>query len=153
MESVSRQAQPPVEPEWKLTFKNAYIERNFDSEVVRDSGSWSQSASLFYTSHMKETPVSVDGNPVTIGVNASTQYAVRLSSDKHVSDGILPFDPVTQTQAADYFKYGATLKLGYQETLVSLGELWLDLPLTTVDESSPNCSILIGGEILIFTDK
>ncbi len=108
--SLSGQAQP-VEPEWKLTFKNAYIERNFDSEVVRDSGSWSQSASLFYTSHMKETPVSVDGNPVTIGVNASTQYAVRLSSDKHVSDGILPFDPVTQTQAADYFKYGATLKL------------------------------------------
>lgn len=144
--SLSGQAQP-VEPEWKLTFKNAYIERNFDSEVVRDSGSWSQSASHFYTSHMKETPVSVDGNPVTIGVNASTQYAVRLSSDKHVSDGILPFDPVTQTQAADYFKYGATLKLGYQETLVSLGELWLDLPLTTVDSSRQLLNSYWGGNL------
>ncbi|MFX7194253.1 OprD family outer membrane porin, partial [Acinetobacter baumannii] len=35
----------------------------------------------------------------------------------------------------DYLKYGATLKLGYDKTLLSVGELWLDLPVTAVDAS------------------
>lgn len=73
--------------------------------------------------------------PVQIGANASAQYAVRLSQDKHVADTVLPFDKATQSQAPDYLKYGATLKLGYNKTLLSIGELWLDLPVTTVDAS------------------
>ncbi|MFX6213934.1 OprD family outer membrane porin, partial [Acinetobacter baumannii] len=63
------------------------------------------------------------------------QYAVRLSSDKHVADTVLPFNKETQSQASDYLKYGATLKLGYDKTLLSVGELWLDLPVTAVDAS------------------
>ncbi|MEK5745812.1 OprD family outer membrane porin, partial [Acinetobacter variabilis] len=70
-----------------------------------------------------------------IGADASVQYAVRLSSDKHVADTVLPFNKETQSQASDFLKYGATLKLGYDKTLLSVGELWLDLPVTAVDAS------------------
>lgn len=121
--------------EWKFTLKNAYINRNFENEALKDTGSWSQAASLFYNSRMLETPLSIAEKPLTIGVDASVQYAVRLSSDKHVADTVLPFDKVTQSQASDYLKHGATLKLGYNRTLLSIGELWLDLPVTAVDTS------------------
>ncbi len=58
-----------------------------------------------------------------------------MSSDKHVADTVLPFNKETQSQASDYLKYGATLKIGYDKTLLSVGELWLDLPVTAVDAS------------------
>lgn len=119
----------------EIYLKNAYIDRNFERSDLKDTGSWSQSASLFYKSRMIDTPLEIAGLPVKIGADASVQYAVRLSSDKHVADTVLPFDPVTQTQARDFLKYGATLKLGYDRTLLSLGELWLDLPVTAVDAS------------------
>lgn len=48
---------------------------------------------------------------------------------------VFPFDWQTQSQVSDYSKYGATLKLGYDKTLLSVGELWLDLP-TTLDALS-----------------
>ncbi|MCH7335926.1 OprD family outer membrane porin [Acinetobacter sp. NIPH 2699] len=121
--------------EWKFTLKNAYINRNFENETLKDTGSWSQAASLFYNSRMMETPLTLAEKPLMIGVDASVQYAVRLSSDKHVADTILPFDQTTHSQASDYLKHGATLKLGYDKTLLSIGELWLDLPVTAVDTS------------------
>ena len=31
--------------EWKFTLKNAYINRNFENEALKDTGSWSQAAS------------------------------------------------------------------------------------------------------------
>ncbi|MCH7352900.1 OprD family porin [Acinetobacter sp. NIPH 1958] len=124
-----------VQDEWKFTLKNAYINRDFDNPNLKDTGSWSQAASLFYKSKMQETPLHIADKPITIGVDASVQYAVRLSQDKHVADTVLPFDTQTQSQASDYLKYGATLKLGYDKTLLSVGELWLDLPVTAVDSS------------------
>ncbi|WP_049065416.1 OprD family outer membrane porin, partial [Acinetobacter seifertii] len=101
----------------------------------KDTGSWSQAASLFYKSKMHDTPLQIADKPITIGADASVQYAVRLSSDKHVADTVLPFNKETQSQASDFLKYGATLKLGYDKTLLSVGELWLDLPVTAVDAS------------------
>ncbi|ABO12295.1 porin for benzoate transport (BenP) [Acinetobacter baumannii ATCC 17978] len=124
-----------TEDEWKFTLKNAYINRDFDNDALKDTGSWSQAASLFYKSKMHETPLVIADKPITIGADASVQYAVRLSSDKHVADTVLPFNKETQSQASDYLKYGATLKLGYDKTLLSVGELWLDLPVTAVDAS------------------
>ncbi|PWB15964.1 outer membrane porin, OprD family [Acinetobacter sp. AM] len=121
--------------EWKFTLRNAYIDRDFDNTGVKDTGSWSQAASLFYKSKMLDTPLNIADQPITIGADASVQYAVRLSSDKHVSDSILPFDKVEQSQASDFLKYGATLKLGYGNSLLRTGELWLDLPVTSVDTS------------------
>lgn len=124
-----------VKDEWKFTLKNAYINRNFENENLKDTGSWSQAASLFYKSKMLATPLNIIDKPLTIGVDASVQYAVRLSSDKHVADTVLPFDKENQSQASDYLKHGATLKLGYDKFLLSIGELWLDLPVTAVDTS------------------
>jgi len=124
-----------AQDEWKFTLKNAYINRDFDNANFKDTGSWSQAASLFYKSKMQETPLHIADKPITIGADASVQYAVRLSQDKHVADTVLPFDTQTQSQASDYLKYGATLKLGYDKTLLSVGELWLDLPVTAVDSS------------------
>lgn len=121
--------------EWKFTLRNAYIDRDFDNAGVKDTGSWSQAASLFYKSKMLDTPLNIAGQSITIGADASVQYAVRLSSDKHVSDSILPFDKANQSQASDFLKYGATLKLGYGNSLLRTGELWLDLPVTSVDTS------------------
>ena len=121
--------------EWKFTLRNAYIDRDFDNSGIKDTGSWSQAASLFYKSKMLDTPLNIADQPITIGADASVQYAVRLSSDKHVSDSILPFDKANQSQASDFLKYGATLKLGYGNSLLRTGELWLDLPVTSVDTS------------------
>lgn len=133
--SMSAFADDTAKDEWKFTLKNAYINRNFENENLKDTGSWSQAASLFYNSRMVDTPLTITDKPLKIGVDASVQYAVRLSSDKHVADTVLPFDRETQSQAPDYLKHGATLKLGYDKTLISMGELWLDLPVTAVDAS------------------
>jgi benzoate transport porin len=125
----------PIQDEWKFTLKNALINRDYQNTEVKDFGSWSQGASLFYTSNLRDTPLHILDQPIRIGADASVQYAVRLSADKHVSDSVLPFDRQTQSQASDYLKYGATLKLAYDKTLLSVGELWLDLPVTTSDAS------------------
>ncbi|MGE8645393.1 OprD family outer membrane porin [Acinetobacter vivianii] len=125
----------PIQDEWKFTLKNALINRDYQNPEVKDFGSWSQGASLFYTSNLRDTPLHILDQPIRIGADASVQYAVRLSADKHVSDTVLPFDRQTQSQASDYLKYGVTLKLAYDKTLLSVGELWLDLPVTTSDAS------------------
>ncbi|ENU91129.1 hypothetical protein F971_03266 [Acinetobacter vivianii] len=125
----------PIQDEWKFTLKNALINRDYQNPEVKDFGSWSQGASLFYASNLRDTPLHILDQPIRIGADASVQYAVRLSADKHVSDTVLPFDRQTQSQASDYLKYGATLKLAYDKTLLSVGELWLDLPVTTSDAS------------------
>lgn len=124
-----------AQDEWKFTLKNAFIDRNFEQKDVKDTGSWSQSASLFYNSQFYDTPLTIADKPLQIGVDGSVQYAVRLSSDKHVDDTVLPFDPIKQQQASDHLKHGATLKLKYDQAELRVGELWLNLPMTTVDTS------------------
>lgn len=124
-----------AEEYWKFTLKNAYIDRNFKQGSIADTGSWSQGASLFYTSPYYNSPLVIVDKPLQIGIDGSLQYAVRLSPDKHVDDTVLPFDNVNKKQAADYLKDGATLKLKYAETELRYGELWLNLPMTTVDTS------------------
>lgn len=74
----------------EIYIKNAYIDRNYDNPDVKDTGSWSQSVSLFYNSNMHYTPLEIGGTRIQIGANASAQYAVRLSQDKHVADTVLP---------------------------------------------------------------
>ncbi|MCH7391551.1 OprD family outer membrane porin [Acinetobacter dispersus] len=133
--ALAAETAQPTQDQWKFTLKNAYINRDYDNPSLKDTGSWSQAASLFYKSKMQDTPLQIADKAITIGADASVQYAVRLSKDKHVADTVLPFDPQTQSQASDYLKYGATLKLGYDKTLLSVGELWLDLPVTAVDAS------------------
>ena len=126
---------------WKLTLKNAYIER--DNTALEDTGSWSQGISLFYNSDYQPTPI----DNLEIGLDASVQYAVRLSNDKHVADTILPFDVQTQSQADDFLKYGGTLKLKYNDTVLKVGELWLDLPVTSVDASRQLLASYLGANV------
>jgi len=121
--------------QWLFTLRNAYIDQDFDTISIKDRGSWSQGISLFYKSNMFDTPLNIVDRPIQVGVDASVQYAVRLSSDKHVLDTIIPFDSNTQSQAPDYLKHGATLKVGYDKSILRVGELWLDVPLTSVDRS------------------
>ena len=136
-----------AEDEWKFTLKNAYIDRNFDQDNVKDTGSWSQGASLFYNSKFYDTPLQILDQPVQIGVDGSVQYAVRLSSDKHVDDTVLPFDPIKKEQADDYLKYGGTLKLKYDQAEFRVGELWLNLPMTTVDTSRQLLTSYLGANL------
>lgn len=112
----------------RVLMKNAYIDRDFAPASVKDTGSWSQGASLFLKSGMTDTTVQ-------LGIDTSLQYAIRLSSDKGVADTILPYDPVDQTQAKDQLKYGATVKAQYKDINVKVGELWLEMPITHVDGS------------------
>ncbi|MDC4992356.1 OprD family outer membrane porin [Acinetobacter baumannii] len=132
-----------AEDNWKLFLKNAFIDRDFENPVVKDNGSWSQGVSLFYYSDLKETPI--DG--LNIGLDGSVQYAVRLSNDKHVADTVLPFDTEKQEQAHDFLKYGATLRLNYDQTTLRVGELWLDLPVTSVDASRQLVTSYLGANL------
>lgn len=128
---------------WKLTLKNAYVDRDYDNPIVKDSGSWSQGISLFYNSDFQPTTIP----NLEIGLDGSVQYAVRLSNDKHVADTVLPFDTATQSQADDFLKYGATLKLKYDDTVLRVGELWLDLPFTQVDASRQLLASYLGANV------
>jgi benzoate transport porin len=128
---------------WKLFLKNAYIDRDFKNSQIKDNGSWSQGISLFYTSDFKETPV----DNLKVGLDGSVQYAVRLSNDKHVADTVLPFDTHTQKQAKDFVKSGATLKLNYNQSTLRLGELWLDLPVNSVDASRQLTTSYLGANL------
>lgn len=132
-------SQPAMaEDNWRLFLKNAYIDRDFDNDAVKDRGSWSQAASLFYTSDYYNTGV----DELQIGLDASVQYAVRLSNDKGIADTVLPFE--NGKQANDFLKYGGTLKAKYKDNVLRVGELWPDIPLAHVDGSRQLTSSALG---------
>lgn len=112
----------------KVVFKNAYIDRDFDNTDLKDTGSWSQGISAFYTSGYTDTPLQV-------GLDLSAQYALRLSEDKGVADTVLPFDTDEQEQERHFLKYGGTLKAKYNDSELRVGELWSNLPVTAIDGS------------------
>ena len=113
-----------AEDHWKLFLKNAYIDRDFDHDAVKDTGSWSQAISLFYDSKFQDIPI----DQLQIGLDANVQYAVRLSNDKHVADSVLPFDNAAQEQASDHVKFGGAVKLKYKDNVLKVGEIWADSP-------------------------
>ena len=125
---------------WKLSLKNAYIDRDFENPNLADQGSWSQGVSLFYDSKFYPAPI----KGLEIGLDANLQYAVRLSSDKHVSDNILPFDGINQNQASDFAKYGGTLKFKYNDHVLKVGEIWMDSPMASVDASRQLTATYLG---------
>ncbi len=135
------------ENQFRLVLKNAFIERNFDNDNLKDPGSWSQGISGFYNSKYVPTVLEVAGKPIELGLDASLQYAYRLSDDRHIDDTVLPFDKYTQTQDRNFLKYGATFKARYDQTELKIGELWLDLPITSVDASRQLLSSYWGGQL------
>lgn len=132
-----------AEDNWRVFLKNAYIDRDFDNEAVKDTGSWSQSVSLFYDSKFQDTPI----DQLQIGLDANVQYAVRLSSDKHVADTVLPFDAVNQKQASDYAKFGGAVKLKYKDNVLKVGEIWADSPVANIDASRQLTGTYLGGTL------
>ncbi|RKG30619.1 OprD family outer membrane porin [Acinetobacter tianfuensis] len=132
-----------AEDHWKLFLKNAYIDRDFDNDAVKDTGSWSQSVSLFYDSKFQDTPI----DQLQIGLDANVQYAVRLSNDKHVADSVLPFDSATQEQASDYAKFGGAVKLKYKDNVLKVGEIWADSPVANIDASRQLVGTYLGGTL------
>lgn len=122
----------------EINFRNAYIDRNFTDADIENTGSWSQSVSAFYRSSYTNTPIGV-------GVDLSTQYALRLSQDKHTSDSVLPFDANKQEQERHFLKYGATLKAKYENHELRVGELWNNLPIIAVDPSRQLLSSHLGA--------
>lgn len=77
-----------AEDHLKIVLKNAFIERNYDEEQMKDPGSWSQGISGFYTSDYVPTSLAFNQKPLEIGMDASLQYALRLSDDRHVNDTV-----------------------------------------------------------------
>ena len=135
------------ENQFKVVLKNAFIERNFDNDNIKDPGSWSQGISGFYQSKYIPTVLSIADKPIELGVDASLQYALRLSDDRHVDDTILPFDKNTQSQERHFLKYGGTFKVKYDTTELKVGELFLDLPITSVDASRQLLTSYWGGQL------
>jgi hypothetical protein len=132
-----------AEDHWKLFLKNAYIDRDFDHDAVKDTGSWSQAISLFYDSKFQDTPI----DQLQIGLDANVQYAVRLSDDKHAADSVLPFDAQSQKQASDYAKFGGAVKLKYKENVLKAGEIWSDSPVANIDASRQLVGTYLGGTL------
>lgn len=135
------------ENQFKVVLKNAFIERNFDNDNIKDPGSWSQGISGFYQSKYIPTVLTIADKPIELGVDASLQYALRLSGDRHIDDTVLPFNQNTQTQDRNFFKYGGTFKAKYDQTELKVGELFLDLPITSVDASRQLISSYWGGQL------
>lgn len=140
-------AESSNENQFKIVLKNAFIERNFDNENLKDPGSWSQGVSGFYNSKYVPTVLEIADKPIELGLDASVQYAYRLSDDRHIDDTVLPFDQYTKTQDRNFLKYGATFKARYDQTELKVGELWLDLPITSVDASRQLLSSYWGGQV------
>lgn len=114
--------------ETTLSFRNFYIERDF-SNTNPDIGSWTQNATVRFNSGYTDTPVQ-------IGLDASAQYAVRLSDrNSKRADTIIPFEADKGEQARDYEKFGATLKLKYQDSELRIGELLPKTPVAFIDDS------------------
>lgn len=128
-----------AEENWRLFLKNAYVERDLDSKPLRES--WSQAASLFYTSDYYKTGL----DKLEIGLDASAQYAVRLGGERNTPDSVLPFS--NGKQQSDFLKYGGTFKAKYDNTVLRVGELWTDIPLAHVDASRQLVSSYQGFNI------
>lgn len=110
-----------------LNLRNFYIDRN--NSMTPDVGSWSQALGLKFSSGYTDTPVQV-------GLDVTSSYALRLSDhNDQRSDSILPFDNLKGKQERSYNKFGATLKLKYKDTDLSVGELTPRTPVAFIDDS------------------
>ena len=112
-----------------LNLRNFYIEREYPDSTAENIGSWSQAAMLRFESGYTDTPLKV-------GLDVSAQYAYRLN-DRNAErlDTILPYDAAKGEQYQDYGKYGATLKLKYNNTELKVGELRPMTPVAFIDDS------------------
>ncbi|WP_111895377.1 OprD family outer membrane porin [Acinetobacter sp. MB5] len=119
----------------KLDLKNFYLDRNY-SGTTHDVGSWSQGLDLQYSSGYTDTMIQV-------GLDASAQGAITLHSQGN--DGSLPYDPSTGKAKDDYGRFGATLKLKYSKTKLTIGDHRPNLPIASEDPSRQLDTIFEGA--------
>lgn len=122
----------------ELTLKNLYADRDYDDPEKPSIGSWTQGVIARADGQQALT------EDTALTFTGSLQYAKRLSSDKHLNDMILPFDPVEREQASDYYKVAGSIGLQHQQHKLSWGEQWVDTPLATVDYSRQLLTIYQG---------
>ncbi len=122
-----------------LQLRNFYVDRSYDSSTVKDQKNWSQGASLILKSGYTDDTV------LQVGLDASLRYAVRLNSDNHTANGIMPFDTESKTQDRDQFKLGGTLKLKVHDTELKIGEVLPKLPVVHIDESRQLPTTFLGA--------
>lgn len=110
-----------------LNTRNFFVDRN--NSTISDIGSWSQALGINFSSGYTDTPVQV-------GLDVTSSYALRLSEHNvGRDDTAFPFDPIKNKQERSYHKFGATLKLKYQDSELLVGELSPRTPVAYIDDS------------------
>lgn len=114
-----------------VLFRNAYINRDYKAEGVRDRDEWGQGVIATYSSGFTQ-------GPVGFGVDALGQYAVRLDGGRGRSGagGIDFFAQDDDGRAkSDLAKFGATAKMRFSKTVLSYGTQRPELPILNADAS------------------
>ena len=114
-----------------VLLRNAYIDRDYKAEGVRDRAEWGQAVIATYTSGFTR-------GPVGFGVDAIGQYAVRLDGGRGRSGagGIDFFAQDNDGRArSDLAKFGATAKMRFSNTVLSYGTQRPVLPVLYADDS------------------
>lgn len=117
------------EDQLQIDLRNFYFDRNFSYPQSHDLGSWSQSINAYYQSGYTDTALQ-------LGADISLRYAFRLNDkNENYSDTNFPYDTNKTKLKDSYGKYGATLKLKYQDTNLKVGELYPKNPIVFIDTS------------------
>ena len=114
-----------------VLLRNAYIDRDYKADGVRDRDEWGQAVIATYTSGFTQ-------GPVGFGVDAIGQYAVRLDGGRGRSGagGIDFFAQDNDGRArSDLAKFGATAKMRFSNTVLSYGTQRPVLPILYADDS------------------
>lgn len=125
----------------KLDLRNFYLDRDYDGDT-EDAGNWSQAADLQFSSGYTDTPIQ-------FGFDMSATGAYVLDSEGN--DGSLPYDAVDDETTESYGRAGATLKLKYSETELSIGDHRPHLPVAW-DDTSRVLDTIYEGAVIHSTD-
>ncbi|WP_221798158.1 OprD family outer membrane porin [Oceanobacter mangrovi] len=120
----------------KMELKNYYLDRRYTKNDTTE-GNWSQAIDLTVSSGYTDTKVQV-------ALDINTTDAIVFDSEGN--DGSLPLDE--DGEAVDnYGRLGATLKLKYSNTLLSIGDYRPHLPVAWDDTSRVLDTIYEGAVI------
>jgi len=134
---VAAQAAFVEDSSVKLDLRNFYLDRDYDG-ATKDVGSWSQGADLQFVSGYTDTLIQ-------FGFDASATGAYIFESEGN--DGSLPYDAINDDTVDSYGRAGATLKLKYGETELTIGDHRPHLPIAWDDTSRQLDTIYEGAVI------
>lgn len=124
-------------------FRNFYVNRDFKGGNLDQSrdGSWSQGFDWNFRSGYTE-------GVVGFGLDLSTQHAFRLDGGRgRTPDIVLPYDSKTGRPVRDYGRAGATAKIRYKQTELTIGEHRPTLPVVFHDDSRQLDSVFEGVQV------